>query len=158
MQTPTVRLRRGRLGRIRNAHPWVYKNQILKTSPAPQPGAMISLLGPDGKFIGRGYYNPRSEISVRLLTFKDEPVNKKFLSARIAEAMERRKKLAGKTDAYRIVFSEADSLPGLIADRYNDTVVFQALTLGIDKIKDLLTECIREEVRPRHIYEKSSSE
>ncbi len=165
----SVRLRTGKKGVLRPLHPWIFKNQLLKTDPAIKPGDIISVTDGGGKFVGRGYYNPRSEIAVRLLTFIDELVDGNFFAKRISEALEKRKHLfigrAGLnmpyhkdiTNAYRVIFSEADSLSGLIVDVYNDTVVFQALTLGIDKVKSEITDAIDDIVKPKYIYEKSIS-
>ncbi|MDO8525334.1 MAG: class I SAM-dependent rRNA methyltransferase [Candidatus Omnitrophota bacterium] len=153
----SVRLRTGKKGVLRPHHPWIFKNQLLKTDPAIKPGGVISVTDGSGKFIGRGYYNPKSEIAVRLFTFIDEPVDNDFFRKKIAQAIDSRKGLSSITNAYRLVFSEADSLPGLIADIYNDTVVFQALTLGIDKFKPEITDAIDDILKPKHIYEKSVS-
>jgi len=157
MKYKTIKLRSGRLGKIRPGHPWVYKNQFLKVDPSIKPGEIISLVDTGDKFIGRGYYNPRSEISIRLLSFKDEPIDEAFFRNRIAEAAEKRKALRPITDAYRIIFSEADGLPGLIADIYRDTLVFQVLTFGMEKVKPLIVENLRAIIKPKFIYEKSRS-
>lgn len=153
----SVRLRSGKKGVIRPHHPWIFKSQLLKTDPAIKPGNIISVTDGTGSFIGRGYYNPKSEIVIRLLTFIDEPVDSVFFHKKIAQAVDKRKGLSAVTNAYRAVFSEADSLPGLIIDKYNDTVVFQALTLGIDKFKAEIADAIDEILKPEYIYEKSSS-
>ena len=158
MNGKAVRIRSGKLGRIKPGHPWIYKNQLLKIAgSAPSPGSIVTVTDPDGKLIGSGYYNPRSAISIRLLTFKDEPVDKDLLAAKISAAVEKRKALSGQTNAYRAVFSEADGLPGLIVDVYNDTAVFQVLTLGMEGFKDILMDLIREEIHPKYLYEKSVS-
>jgi 23S rRNA (cytosine1962-C5)-methyltransferase len=152
-----VRLRTGKKGVIRPNHPWIFKSQLLKTDPAIKPGDIISVTDDKGKFIGRGYYNPKSEIVVRLLTFIDEPVDTDFFRKKITLAVEKRQKLSAVTNAYRAIFGEADCLPGLVVDTYNDTVVFQALTLGIDKFKSEIADAIDDILKPKHIYEKSSS-
>ena len=157
MTEKSVRLRTGKKGIVRPGHPWIFKTQLLKTDPSIKPGDIISVTASDGKFIGRGYYNPRSEIAVRLLTFIDEPVDIDFFRKKITQAIGKRKNLAAITNACRVVFSEADELPGLIIDLYNDTAVFQALTLGIDKFKSQIADIIDETLKPKYIYEKSVS-
>jgi len=152
-----IRVRSGKKGRTRPGYPWIFKSQILKADPAIKPGDIITLHDSQNKFIGRGYYNPRSEICVRLLTFNDEEIDKKLIHRKIQDAAAKRKGLLAITNAYRVIFSEADGLPGLIVDIYNDTVVFQALTLGIDKLKTLLVESMRAILKPKYIYEKSVS-
>lgn len=153
-----VILRSGKKGATRPGHPWIFRSQILKADHASKPGSIVSVYGHDGKFIGRGYHNPRSEISVRILTFKNEQIDAQFFSDRIAEALKKREGLSGVTNAYRAVFSEADGLPGLIADVYADTVVFQALTSGMDRLKTLAVGAITDILKPGYIYEKSVSQ
>ena len=152
----TIQLRKGRLGRHNPRHPWIYKRQFLK-NPFIKPGDIVSIISSEGSFLGKGYYNPRSEISIRMLTFKDEAIDKAFFDSRIKRALEKRKGLLSKTNAYRIVFSEADELPGLIMDLYSDTLTFQVLTLGMEKFKNMIVESARAELKARYIYEKSIS-
>lgn len=153
----TIALRTGKAGRLRPGHPWIYKSQIRKFDGSIRPGDIVKVISAEGKFIGRGYLNPASEISARLLTFKDEAVDDEFFSDKITLATEKRKGLAGVTNAYRAVFSESDGLPGLIVDVYADTAVFQVLTLGMEKVKSVIVEGIRQSLRPKYIYEKSES-
>ena len=152
-----LHLRRGRQGKTRQGHPWIYGRQILKTSPPVKPGVIVSVIDPEGNFLGKGYYNPRSDISVRLLTFTDEVIDRSFFENRIKTAYDKRKGLLSKTNAYRVVFSEADGLPGLIIDAYSDTVVFQIMTFGMERFKDIVVDGIRAVLNPKYIYEKSTS-
>ncbi len=155
MKESVIRVRSGRNGILRPNHPWIYKGQLLRPELPIRGGSIVSVLAPDNKFIGRGYYNPTSEITVRLLTFKDEPVDGAFIDQKIREAVARRASVAQKTNAYRVVFSEADSLPGLIIDLYADTAVFQILTLGMERFTDAIVSAIRKNTAARYIYEKS---
>jgi 23S rRNA (cytosine1962-C5)-methyltransferase len=118
---------------------------------------VVGVIAPDGKRIGTGYYNPHSDITVRILTFGSEPIDKAFFASRIAAAAAKRAPLLKKTSAYRAVFSEADGLPGLIIDMYGETAVFQVLTLGIERFKETVVECIDEALKARYIYERSDS-
>jgi len=164
-----IRVKKGKKGILRAGHPWIFKSQLLKADPAIKPGDIVTVTGDNGTFIGRGYYNPKSEITIRLLTFIDEPVNAPFFAKRITEALKKREPLLGGraglnlpypkcvTNACRVVFSEADGLPGLIVDLYNDTVVFQALTVGMDKLKPQIADILDEVLKPKYIYEKSAS-
>lgn len=115
----------------------------------------MSVWTSDNKFAGRGYYNPTSEITVRLLTFKDEPIDDAFIDRKIKEAVARRVPLRQRTNAYRAVFSEADGLPGLIVDIYADTAVFQILTLGMERFIEAIAAAIRRNTGARYVYEKS---
>jgi len=133
MENKTIRLRTGRHGRHKAGHPWIYRNQLLKADTSIKPGSIVTVQASDGTFIGKGYFNPRSELAARILTSRDEAIDEAFFDGRVRQALKRREHLAGKTNAYRAVFSEADGLPGLIVDVYADTVVFQVLTLGMEK-------------------------
>jgi 23S rRNA (cytosine1962-C5)-methyltransferase len=152
-----IKLRSGKLGKFRPGHPWIYKGHILKVDPSIKPGMIVGVVASDGKFIGTGYYNSHSDIAVRILTFGQEAIDKAFFKARIAEAVAKRAPLLAKTNAYRAVFSEADGLPGLIVDIYRNTAVFQVLTLGIERFKETIVECIDEVLNPEFIYERSDS-
>jgi 23S rRNA (cytosine1962-C5)-methyltransferase len=152
-----IYLRKDRRGELKPDHPWIYKGQILKTASSIKPGDIVRVVNSEDKFIGKGYYNPKSEISVRLLAFDDEPIDGNFFDNKIKAAAKKREHLLTKTNAYRAVFSEADSLPGLIVDIYNDTAVFQALTLGMEKFKTIIIESIKDVLNPRYIYEKSDA-
>lgn len=158
MGNKTIKLRSGKLGKHPPNHPWIFRNQILKMiDPSIRPGDIISVVDGENKFLGRGYYNPHSEISIRLLTFKDEPIDVAFFYRRFTDALEKKKAILKKTDAFRAVFSEADGLPGLIVDVYRDTAVFQVLTLGMERSKDMIVGSIKAVLKPKFIYEKSDS-
>ena len=157
MENKTVRLRTGRQGRYQSGHPWIYRSQLLKADLSIKPGSVVTVQASDGAFIGKGYFNPRSEIAARILTFQDEPVDAAFFDARIRSAFGKRESLAVKTNACRAVFSEADGLPGLIVDMYADTAVMQIMTLGMDMFRDEILQGIRAIVKPKYIYEKSDS-
>lgn len=158
MNKKTIKLRSGKPGVLKPHHPWIFRNQILKgVDPAIRPGDIISVVDSGNKFIGRGYYNPHSEISIRLLTFNNESIDSRFFYNRFSEAFAKRKATLKDANAFRAVFSEADGLPGLIVDIYNDTAVFQILTLGMEKLESCLVESIKAVLKPKFIYEKSVS-
>ncbi len=157
MNNHIIQLRTGTKGKLKASHPWIYKHQIYASRSSAKPGDIVSVVNAKGAFVGRGYYNPASAISVRLLTFNDEPVNNEFFSKKIKEAVEKRKGLLSQTNAYRAIFSEADSLPGLILDIYSDTAVFQVFTLGMERFKEIIIDNIRDILKPKYIYEKSDS-
>jgi len=157
VKNKTIRLRTGRSGLVRSGHPWIFRSQISKAASGIKPGDIVAIQTADGKFIGRGYYNPKSDISSRIITFKDEEINIELFYRKFKEASEKRESLRVITNAYRAVFSEADSLPGLIVDIYKDTAVFQILTLGMEKLKPIALEAMREVLKPSYIYEKSES-
>lgn len=155
MKDNVVKTRSGRHGILRPNHPWIYKNQLMKPDFPIKGGEIVSVWTSEGKFVGRGYYNPTSEIAVRLLTFKNEPVDAALIDQRIKDAFAKRAGLSARTNAYRVVFSEADGLPGLIIDLYAETAVFQILTLGMERFIPSVVEAIRVNIGARYIYEKS---
>jgi len=157
MQDKTITLRTGKKGKLKPGHPWIFKGQTLKTPPGIRAGDIVTIVDGSGKFVGRGYYNPASEITIRLLTFKDEPIDGTFLQTKIEDAIAKREFLSETTNAKRLIFSEADSLPGLIVDQYDDTLVFQISTLGMERMKEGLLRVLADIVNPKFIYEKSDS-
>ncbi|PMQ01253.1 MAG: rRNA large subunit methyltransferase I [Dictyoglomus sp. NZ13-RE01] len=134
--------------------PWIYYNEIDKIIGEYEPGDIVDILDSSKSFIGRGYINPKSKITVRVLTRKDEEINKDFFYRRILQAWEYRKKVVD-TSSCRVVFAEADFLPGLIIDKFEDIFVIQTLTLGIDRFKDVIVDVLNEIFNPRGIYERN---
>ncbi|OGW77260.1 MAG: hypothetical protein A3I73_05870 [Omnitrophica bacterium RIFCSPLOWO2_02_FULL_45_16] len=157
MQDKVIRLRKGKKGRLKAGHPWIFKGAILEVGSNIKPGDIATVVNNENKFIGRGYYNPASEISIRLLTFKDETIDRLFLHKRIKDAIDKRDYLKNITNAKRLIFSEGDGLPGLIADLYSDTLVFQVFTFGMEKLKEVALKILTDIVNPKYVYEKSDS-
>ncbi|HLG38984.1 MAG TPA: hypothetical protein VI461_04910, partial [Chitinophagaceae bacterium] len=122
-----VTLRKKISQRIVNGHPWIFNNEIDKTEGEIQGGEIAEVFTHDKKFVGKGYINPKSQITVRLLTReKTAEINEHFFYDRILQCWEYRKKL-GYIENCRLVFGEADSLPQLIIDKFNDYFVIQTL-------------------------------
>ena len=118
-------------------------------------GETVDVFTHDNKFVGRGYINPKSQILVRLLTRqKGEKINEAFFLTRIEECWKYRKTL-GYTENCRLVFGEADSMPQLIIDKFNDHFVLQTLALGIDKWKPAIVDAIKKVFTPKGIYERN---
>ncbi|SNZ09526.1 SAM-dependent methyltransferase [Persephonella hydrogeniphila] len=134
---------------------WVYKNEIKKYPKDIQKGEIVEIFSPAGKFLGLGYFNPLSKISLRVLSFfrrKDIP---ELIRSRIINAINRRKELAKITDAYRIVHSEADLLPGLTVDYYRNYLSIQINTAGMERLRDTVIETLIDVIKPEGIYDKS---
>lgn len=120
-----------------------------------QPGETAEVFTHDGKFIGKGYVNPKSQIQVRLLTRKkSDDINEEFFLQKIKECWEYRQRI-GYTENCRLVFGEADSLPQLIIDKFNDYFVIQTLALGIDAWKPAIVKAIQSVFSPKGIYERN---
>src|SRR5215813_8245422 len=121
--------------RLRGGHVWVYASDVLNDSGI-EPGAMIHVVGPKSKVLGAAIYSSSSQIRLRLLgreLIHSEEELLRLVRQRLAEAFDYRKKIVEDSDAFRLVFSEADRLPGLIVDRYNDVYTFQVLTQAWDR-------------------------
>jgi 23S rRNA (cytosine1962-C5)-methyltransferase len=141
--------------RILNGHPWIFSNEINLMEDTIQGGEVAEVFTDEGKFVGRGYVNPRSTITVRLLTRKkDEQVNEAFFYNRLKEAWQYRQKL-GYTENCRLIFGEADDLPQLIIDKFNDYFVIQTLALGIDVWKPAIVKALQKIFSPKGIYERN---
>jgi len=151
-----VILRPGREKPLHNRHPWVFSGAIAHVEA--DPGGLVDVRDGAGQFLARGYYNPHSQICVRLLTWDEsEAIDADFWRRRLARAIEGRAALAAQPDlnAYRLIHAESDGLPGLIVDRYGDCLVLQALTLGIERVKPMLVEALSALCAPRGIIERS---
>jgi 23S rRNA (cytosine1962-C5)-methyltransferase len=138
--------------RIRHGHPWIFATQIVKEEGSYEAGDVVQVLDARRRPLGQGYINPSSMIRVRLLTtLMEDRVNKAFLRQRILEAWNYRAQM-GCTGSFRVVFGEADLLPGLVVDKFNDVLSVQFLTLGMERWKDVVIEVLNEVVKPAGIY------
>ena len=121
--------------RVEDGHPWVFGNEVDRVEGDSAGGGIVELLTHDKKFIGRGYINLQSQIAVRLLTRdRKEQIDEGFFFNRLEEAWRYRERL-GYTDNCRLVFGEADYLPGLIIDKFSDVFVLQTLSFSIDGVR-----------------------
>lgn len=150
-----VALKRKISPRVANGHPWIFGNEIEKSDGDCKAGDVVEVYSHDGKFIGTGYYNPQSQIMVRLLSRKkNEAINEQFFFDKIKYCWEYRKRL-GYMENCRLVFGEADSMPQLIIDKFNDYFVIQTLALGIDVWKPAIVNAIQKIFSPKGIYERN---
>jgi 23S rRNA (cytosine1962-C5)-methyltransferase len=141
--------------RVLNGHPWIFSNEIEQIEGNPAPAAVVEVFTHDKKFVGRGYFNPQSQIPVRLLTRnKEESIDAAFFLRKIQACWEYRKK-TGYTENCRLVFGEADGLPQLIIDKFNDYFVLQTLALGMDRWKPELVQALQTIFQPKGIYERN---
>lgn len=144
--------------RVRNGHPWVFGTQIVREEGAYEPGDVVLVLDGRQRPLGQGYINPASMIRVRMLTtHKEERVSSAFIRARIRQAWERRRRL-GYAGSCRVIFGEADLLPGLVVDLFHDVerdhriLSMQFLTLGMERWRDVVVEALRETIVPAGMY------
>ena len=141
--------------RVLNGHPWIFANEVDKYNTESNPGEIVEVLTHDKKFVGRGYINPKSQILVRLLSRnRNEQINADFFYQRLLKAWEYRKRL-GYIENCRLIFGEADDLPQLIIDKFNDYFVIQTLAYGIDVWKPAIVDAINRIFQPKGIYERN---
>ena len=144
--------------RVESGHPWIFANEVntgKEKDTAAKPGEIVDVFTFDKKFIGRGYYNPQSQISVRLLTRdRNENIDDAFFYNKIKQAWDYRQKL-GYAENCRLIFGEADDIPQLIIDKFNDYFVVQTLALGIDVWKPSIVKALNEIFTPKGIYERN---
>ncbi len=143
-QSPWVRLRSA------TYHPFVFQRMLAAADPAARPGDIVSVYDKSGALFGRGFYNPRSQIALRMLAHGDVPIDDDFLRQRIATAVALRRELRldAVTDAYRLIHAEGDALSGLIAERYADCLVFELFSLGVQQRIGRLGEWLAAELGP----------
>jgi 23S rRNA (cytosine1962-C5)-methyltransferase len=140
--------------RIAMGHPWIYNNEVDRIAGTVAPGDIVEVYYFDGQLAGRGYINPGSQIIIRLLTRKRENIDAAFFHQKINEAWAYRQQL-GYTENCRLVFGEADGLPALIIDKFNDYFVLQTLSLGIEQWKAAIVDAINAIFKPKGIYERN---
>ena len=150
-------LRPGKEKPVLHRHPWIFSGAVARLDDGTADGDIVSVRDSKGAHLGYGYFNGRSQIIVRMLSFGERTVNNDLIKDLLLSAIEKRKRsgVPARTNAYRAVFSEGDFLPGLIADRYDDHLVVQILTLGIERMRDTIIDLLREVFGPRSIYERS---
>lgn len=159
MKTIRLILKPGKEKPILGRHPWIYSGAIDQVDDNFETGDLVRVYTNQNQFLGTGYLNPRSQIAVRMLSFEEGPIDKGFFKRRIDEAVQLRGEfISPETNAYRLIHSEGDFLPGLTVDRYGDYLVVQFQTVGIDKWKDTILDLLQESVSPRGIYEKDDTE
>ena len=138
-------LKRGRANPLWHGHPWVYSGAVEREEGASEPGDAVDVCDSDGRFIGRGFVNPRSQIRVRMVTWRDEPVDAALIARRIQEAAALRARLgfpSEATNAYRLVNSEGDALPGVIVDIYGDVAAVQFTALGLKRLEEAVYDAL----------------
>jgi 23S rRNA (cytosine1962-C5)-methyltransferase len=141
--------------RIEGGHPWVFSSDIIEVGKDIEAGDVVNVQSAENRFLGRGYYNPKSQISLRMLTKQDEPVDADFIAKRVKQAVDYRARL-GVLHACRLINAESDFLPAVIVDKFNDVLVMQTLSLGMEKLKDSVADALMANVPGvKGIYERN---
>ena len=162
MEQAAVILKKGEGRTLKAGGAWIFDNEIDKVEGTPEDGSLVEVRDFDGYGMGTGFYNSRSKIRVRMMSRKvGQVIDRDFLRMRVQNAWDYRKKTVD-TSSCRIIFGEADFLPGLVVDKFSDVPVVQSLALGIDRMKEeilsLLVEALRADgVEIRGIYERSDA-
>jgi 23S rRNA (cytosine1962-C5)-methyltransferase len=151
---PVAVLSRKGVDRLQKGHPWIYRSDVEKAPPAAS-GDAVALVDGRGRFQGKAFWSERSQISIRLLTREEEPIDEAFFARRIASAADLRRRAFGEGTLWRAVHGESDLLPGLVADRYGDVGVIQTLVPGTDRRKDLLAALLAKELGLRAVLERN---
>lgn len=148
-----VYLRRGREQRVLGGHPWIFRSDIEREDGAAD-GLPVRVLTSAGRFLAMAVYNPRSQISLRILSRRDEPVDGAFIRGRVRRAVDYRRRFAD-LGSCRLIFAESDGLPAVIADKFGDVIVVQILCLGMERFKADIVDALVKELSPRGVYERN---
>lgn len=143
--------------RLRHGHVWVYRSDLAASSPLP-PGSVVEVADEAGNVIGSAFYSSSSQIALRIIWSGGQPAPdpSSLVEERVRAAVGLRQTLVSNSNAYRLVFGEADQLPGIIADRYNDVLTVQFLTQGTDRdaIRNAVVRTLADELKPAAIVER----
>jgi 23S rRNA (cytosine1962-C5)-methyltransferase len=153
--TATVKVSQRGAARLKSGHVWVYRSDIV-SADGILPGSLVSVADERGRFLGTALYSSASQIAIRMLSHQPVRDLTALLQQRIAAAVAYRKQVVRDTDAYRVVFSEGDFLPGLIVDRYNDILSLQVLTQAMhaEAVREAVTSTLAEQLKPASILER----
>jgi 23S rRNA (cytosine1962-C5)-methyltransferase len=155
----SVKLKKGKEKAVRQMHPWVFSGAIDQIKGNPENGDIIMVNDSNNAFLAYGFFNDKSRVAVRLLEWNQETeIDESWWRKKIKTAVKHRDNLNSKgTNTYRLIFSEADFLPGLIVDRYADFLSVQILTSGIERIKGVILDELQQLLKPKGIFDKSDA-
>lgn len=156
MELNTVKVNRKGADRIASGHLWIFSSDVTDRDGA-EPGDAVRVVDPRGRCLGVAHYSSTSQITLRLLSDKPEPIDKPFFLRRLTAALAHRERVVESSNAYRLVSSEGDLLPGLIVDRYGPYLVMQTLNQGMDKARDLIAHCLGELLSPVGILARNDA-
>lgn len=148
-------LNKARKKRTEQGHPWIFASDIERMEGRAEPGELVDVVNHQGRYLATGYWNPKSQITVRVVSYESvQEMDQAFLAERLRRCKEHRQRFVADRDC-RLVYGEADFLPGLIVDRFGDVLVAQILTLGMEAVKEQLVNALVEVFEPAGIYERS---
>ena len=144
----------GKEKRVYSRHPWIFRSDIAKVDGEYTPGDIVSVFSSKGYFLAKAYYNPNSQIALRIMSLKDEPIDRELIFSRIRQAIDYRRQFADLRSC-RLVFAESDRLPALIVDAFGDVLVLQCLALGMERFKKDVIDALVQEIHPEGIWERN---
>lgn len=147
-------LKAGREKRVYSRHPWIFRSDIERLEGDTEPGAVLTVKSSKGRFLAKAYYNPLSQIALRIMSFRDEDIGKEFIFRRVHEAVEFRRTFADMNSC-RLIYAESDRLPALIVDSFGGVLVVQCLALGMEQFKQDVIEALVHEMNPIGIWERN---
>lgn len=141
---PIVHVVNGRQKKLLQGHPWVYGNEIERVEGEIEDGGLVTVVDFRGRYMGTGFYNSKSLITVRLLTHRQEEITDELIASRVKAACDYRRFVMNRpgTDSCRLIYGEADRLPGVIADRFGGVIVLQVLALGMERFTQTIAEAL----------------
>ena len=151
---PNVTLIPGKEKRVYSGHPWVFKSDIGHADEDAKPGDVVSVYSSKGKFLAKAFYNPNSQITLRILTYQDETIDRDFIFRRVKQAVDYRRVFAD-LHSCRVIFAESDRLPALIVDSLGDILFIQCLSLGMEQFKKDVVDALVEYLQPSGIWERN---
>ncbi|MCQ6558347.1 class I SAM-dependent rRNA methyltransferase [Paenibacillus mendelii] len=155
MERAKIILKRDRKKRLEQGHPWLFASEIDRMDGTAVPGALVDIVNHQGRYLATGYWNPQSQITVRIVAYTElQTMDEEFFRERFEHCARHRRRFVDGSDC-RLVYGEADFLPGLIVDRFGEVLVIQLLTLGMDVNRDTIVRMLIEVFSPQGIYERS---
>jgi len=154
---PTLTLKPQAAKRFKTGHPWIFSNELQRIPKDLEAGQIVDLKNHLGTWVGRGYFNPRSLIAVRLLSRVPVEIDEAWIDRKISEAQSRREQWLPGEESGRLVFGEADGLPGLIIDRYGPVLVAQFLTAGMDRLIDPVVRVLVKRYQPAAVIARNDT-
>ncbi len=157
--TSEIYLNKGREKNVFYRHPWVFSGAIQRFKGEINNGEPVYVKSYDNKLLGIGSFSSRSQISIRMWTYNEEPFTENYFYEKIKNAYIRKSNIIGNSsNSFRVIFGESDGLPGLILDKYSDVCVCQFLSSGVDYFKDEIIKAIEDVINPITIYERSDND
>ena len=144
----------GKEKRVAGRHPWIFRSDIERIEGNVLPGDVVNVCSGKGKFLAKAFYNPNSQIALRIMSWREEEIDRNLIFQRVHDAVEYRRSFADLKSC-RLIFAESDRLPALIADAFGDVIVIQCLALGMEQFKQDVVDALVEELHPQGIWERN---